>query len=71
MLSRGLFARFKKEGADFLPKYKEFLRLSGSYSCEEVAKKALGINLSKPDFWISSIQSMEDDLKLFEKFVLK
>ncbi|MEZ4547931.1 MAG: hypothetical protein R3B51_09530 [Thermodesulfobacteriota bacterium] len=28
LLSRGLFSLFKKEGADFLPKYEKFLRLS-------------------------------------------
>jgi len=66
LLSRGLYARFKKEGASFLPKYKRFLELSGSFQAEEVAKRSLGIDLTRPDFWISSIESLEHEIEQFE-----
>ncbi|MDA0710495.1 MAG: M3 family oligoendopeptidase [bacterium] len=62
LLSRGLFALFQKEGADFLPKYEAFLRLTGSDTCENVAKKSIGQELEKPEFWVEAIRGLEDPL---------
>ncbi|MFZ2956717.1 MAG: M3 family oligoendopeptidase [Candidatus Ozemobacteraceae bacterium] len=67
LLSRGLFARFKAEGAAFLPKYREFLRLSGSFPAEEVARRSLGVDLTKPAFWNEAIRSLEKPMAEFEK----
>ncbi len=69
LLSRGLHAQFKKEGARFLPKYQEFLRLSGSYPAEEVARRTLGIDLTKPAFWRQAIRSLEEPLAQFRKLL--
>ncbi|HEX3037119.1 MAG TPA: M3 family metallopeptidase, partial [Thermodesulfobacteriota bacterium] len=62
LLSRGLFAMFKKEGTDFLPRYEEFLRLTGSDTAENVAKRSIGRNLEEPDFWIEAIRTLEEPL---------
>ncbi len=64
LLSRGLFSLFKKEGADFLPKYEKFLRLSGSDTAENVAKRSIGMDLETPGFWRESIRSLREP---FEK----
>ena len=40
LLSRGLFARFRQEGAAFLPRYEEFLRRAGSDTAENVARES-------------------------------
>lgn len=66
LLSRGMYAMLRREGASFLPKYKEFLRLSGSDTAENVAKRALGVDLTSVEFWAASVQSLEDDLRRFE-----
>lgn len=62
LLSRGLFSMFKREGREFIPKYEEFLRLSGSDTAENVAKRSIGRDLESPDFWAESINSLNEPL---------
>jgi oligoendopeptidase F len=66
LLSQALFARFKAEGAAFLPRYEAFLSLTGSATCEEVVKKTLGEDLTKPEFWATALKAMEPSLKAYE-----
>lgn len=58
LLSRGLFARFLKEGADFLPRYETFLKRSGSDTAENVVRQTIGPDLTQPDFWVEAIRSL-------------
>jgi len=69
LLSRGLFAMFQKEGADFLPRYEEFLRLTGSDSAEGVAKRALGCDLEDTRFWSDAIKTLETPLDQLEELL--
>jgi len=69
LLSRGLFAMFKKEGKDFLPKYEEFLRLSGSDTAENVAKRSIGHDLESPEFWVESIHTLKEPLEQLKKLL--
>ena len=69
LLSRGLFAMFKKEGKEFLPKYEEFLRLSGSDTAENVAKRSIGHNLESPEFWIESIHTLREPLNKLKELL--
>jgi oligoendopeptidase F len=71
LLSRGLFEMFKREGRDFLPKYQQFLKLSGSDMAQSVAQKALGADLESTDFWKRAIIGHESDLVQFEDLVKK
>lgn len=71
LLSRGLFEMFKREGKAFLPKYREFLRLSGSDMAHKVVKKAIKEDLESTDFWKRAIMSHELELTMFEKLVPK
>ena len=71
LLSRGLFEMFKKEGANFLKKYEEFLCLAGSDTAINVVRKCIGQNLEKPDFWTESIRSLEKPLKQLEELLPK
>ncbi|HSE84280.1 MAG TPA: M3 family metallopeptidase, partial [Thermodesulfobacteriota bacterium] len=71
LLSRGLFAMFKKEGTDFLPRYEEFLRLTGSDTAENVAKQSIGRNLEEPDFWVEAIRTLEEPLEQLEGLLPK
>jgi oligoendopeptidase F len=57
---------FKQEGSDFLPRYEEFLRLTGSDSAEAVAKRALGRDLEDPSFWADAIKTLATPLDQLE-----
>ena len=46
------------------------LRATGSATAEEVARDALGVDLTRPDFWHASIDGIERDLERFEAEVL-
>ena len=56
LLSRGLYAMFKKEGAEFSAKYEEFLRLAGSDTAENVVKRTVGQDIESADFWTEAIK---------------
>lgn len=70
LLSQALFARFKAEGPAFLSHYEAFLSMTGSASCEEVVRRSLGEDLTKPEFWATAIKSMELQLESYEKLPL-
>ena len=65
LFSLCLFARAKREGPAFLPRYEALLRSTGSGSVESVARDALGVDLAKPDFWHASLDLIEDTLDEF------
>ena len=66
LLSQALFARFKEEGASFLPRYEAFLAMTGSATCEEVVKQTLGEDLTSPDFWATALRAIEPTLAAYE-----
>jgi len=65
LFSLGLFARAKREGPSFMPRYETLLRSTGSGSAEAVARDAIGVDLSKPDFWHASLDLVEETLTEF------
>jgi len=66
LFSLGIFARASREGPEFLPRYEELLRLSGSDSAEAVARRCLGVDLESPEFWNASIDLIETNFAQFE-----
>jgi oligoendopeptidase F len=66
LFSMGLFARARKEGAEFLDRYRALLRRTGSEPAEEVARQGLGVDLGRPDFWNECIALVEADCRAFE-----
>ncbi|MFZ4596835.1 MAG: M3 family metallopeptidase, partial [Verrucomicrobiaceae bacterium] len=66
LLSQALFARFKAEGASFLPRYEAFLSMTGSATCEEVVKQTLGEDLTNPEFWATALKAIEPSLAAYE-----
>jgi len=71
LLSRGLYAMFKKEGTSFVRKYEEFLRLTGSDTAENVVRRSLGRDLENPEFWTEAIRSLEEPLNQLETLLPK
>ena len=66
LLSRGLFAMFKDQGAEFLPKYEEFLRLTGSDTPENIARHTINRDLESREFWIEAIKNLEEPFSQLE-----
>jgi len=64
LFSRGLYAKYQKEGQTFIPKYEELLKATTTNTVEDVAAIA-DIDLSKPDFWKQSLQSIVDQMHEF------
>ena len=62
LLSRGLYAQFKREGDVFLPKYEAFLRRAGSDNAENVVKQTVGRDIENVAFWREAIQSLQEPL---------
>jgi len=71
LLSRGLYAIFRIEGDDFLPKYEELLRLAGSDTAENVVRRTVGRDLAEPQFWSEAIRSLEEPMKRLEALLPK
>jgi oligoendopeptidase F len=71
LLSRGLYGMFKKDGARFLPKYEEFLRLAGSDTAENVVKRTVGKNIEETGFWVQAIRSLEEPLNRLQTILPK
>lgn len=54
LFAMGLYTQFQKEGESFVPRYKALLKATATCTVEETAQMA-GIDLTKPDFWRSSL----------------
>lgn len=67
LFSAALFARFKKEGSSFAQTYVSILQDTGSYSCEEVCKKA-GFDITAKEFWKEGISVFERELKEMQNY---
>jgi oligoendopeptidase F len=71
LLARTLFARLKKEGPAFLPKYEKFLRMAASATAENIAADILDADLEKPDFWAGAIHSLSLPLDQYKTLLAK
>ena len=58
LFARGLYAKYREMGQDFVPVYKKLLHTTPIASVEDAALVA-GIDLTKKDFWEKSICSYE------------
>ena len=64
LFARGLYAQYEKEGAAFVPKYKQLLKTTTVACAEDVAKVA-GIDLTDENFWRDGLQMIVDQIDLF------
>jgi len=67
LFSGGVYDVARREGKSFAPKYHDLLVDTGSMTCEDVAKKHLGVDLTKPDFWNSAVERSLADIDEFVK----
>ncbi len=71
LFSLGVYARRTALGKDFHEFYKALLMDTGRMESEELARKHLGVDLGRPDFWQSSIELIRGKLDRFEALVEK
>ncbi len=57
LFAGGVYERAVREGKAFALKYRALLQDTGSMTTEEVAKKHLGVNLTRDDFWTAAVNN--------------
>ncbi len=65
LFARGLYEKYKTEGEAFVPKYRALLNATTVMSVEDAAKQA-EIDLENPQFWRTSLRTIEE---LIDQFV--
>jgi pepF/M3 family oligoendopeptidase len=65
LFSLGIYAAAKERGNAFEDDYIALLRDTGKMNVEDLAKKHLNVDLTKPDFWESAIQLCVADVEEF------
>ncbi len=68
LFALGLFAIFRREGAGFVPRYRELLRSTGREYAAPLARR-FGIDITTPQFWRDSLQIIGHQLNRFEALV--
>ncbi len=69
LFSLGVYARRATFGDTFFERYVALLRDTGRMSAEEIAQRHLGVDLTKPDFWAETIESLGERVDLFESIL--
>ena len=67
LFALGVYAQRAKLGDQFYPAYVALLRDTSRMTAEDVARRHLGVDLTKPDFWRESIAIATASVNLFEK----
>ncbi|HWI65373.1 MAG TPA: M3 family oligoendopeptidase [Symbiobacteriaceae bacterium] len=65
LFSAGIYARAKEEGPQFEQKYVDLLCDTGRMTVEDLASRHLGVDLTKPDFWLTGVKMALDDVEEF------
>ena len=68
LFARGLYAKYKEVGSDFVATYKKLLRATSVMDIEECATIA-GIDLTSRDFWRAGLQIIADEIDEFCELV--
>ncbi len=68
LFARGLYAKYKKEGAAFVDTYKKMLNATSVMDIEECAQIA-GVDLTKKEFWCAGLETIADEIDEFCELV--
>jgi oligoendopeptidase F len=69
LLSRGMYALFRQEGASFLARYEAFLQMSGRAMAHDVAKATIGCDLESTTFWCAAIDTLTEPTNELERLL--
>jgi oligoendopeptidase F len=67
LFALGVYGKFLEDPAHFSEKYTALLRDTGRMSCEDIARKHLNTDITKEDFWHSSLDVVERQMNDFER----
>ena len=67
LISKALYKKYQEDPA-YLKKIEQFLKAGESMSPEDIWK-SIGIDTTKPEFFIDGLKSIEDDIKRLEKLI--
>lgn len=65
LFSAGVYARAKAEGPGFAKDYRRLLANTACMTVEDLARKHLGVDLTKPEFWEAAVKLATDDVEEF------
>ncbi len=71
LFAGGVYERAEQEGKGFAKKYRSLLEDTGKMTTEQVAKKHLGVDLTKDEFWQSAVQRATARIDEFVQLVNK
>ena len=71
LFANGVYDRAQREGPSFAKNYRALLADTGKMTSEDVAKKHLGVDLTKEDFWTESVNRALSDIEPFVKLAGK
>jgi oligoendopeptidase F len=69
LLARSLSNMLTESGPGFLTRYEDFLRLTGSDTAENVARRTLGVDLGDSAFWATAIRSLTPEIQRYETLI--
>ena len=69
LFSQGLYARRSQLGDGFFDRYRALLRDTGRMTTEDLAAKHLDVDLTRPDFWRETLNSLAPRVDDFERLV--
>jgi oligoendopeptidase F len=65
LFASGIYAKAKEEGPAFAERYRALLVDTGRMTCEDVALKNLGVDLTKDAFWMDAVGRALEDVNMF------
>ena len=68
LYAKGLYKIYLEDKKGFVEKYDKMLAATATMKVEDVAA-TMGIDITKKDFWLSSLKFVEEDIDLFEKLL--
>lgn len=70
LFSRGLYSIYRENPNGFVEKYQELLNATTINNCEDTAM-VMGIDLTKKDFWLKSLESIKEQIEEFIRLTSK
>jgi pepF/M3 family oligoendopeptidase len=64
LFAKGLYAKYLEDKAGFVKLYDNLLENTGKMMVEDAAKLA-GIDVTKKEFWVSSLELIKEDIEMF------
>ncbi|MDD3129097.1 MAG: M3 family oligoendopeptidase [Candidatus Izemoplasmatales bacterium] len=66
LFAKGLYAKYLEDKDTFVANYDNLLAATGKNKVEDVAR-LMNIDVTKKDFWVSSLELLKEDINLFLK----